>query len=116
MMTLIEERHTPNAISFVVEMPVDNKVPEIKKRLEEQSVASAPLISLELIQAKLDKASEKRRVSLHQQSIDLKLNKVIERKSSLTKIALEHNTKLETTLSRAEENRERSKTQKILKI
>ena len=43
MMTLIEERHTPNAISFVVEMPADNKVlekmPEIKKRLEEQSVA-----------------------------------------------------------------------------
>lgn len=109
-MTLIEEKHTPNAISFVVEMPAGpsvQEVPEVKKRLEEQSVAQSPLISLEQINAKLEKATLKRRLSLHRpQSFEEKLNKVTERKSSLEKIALEHNTKFETTLSKAEENRE----------
>jgi hypothetical protein len=121
MMTLIEEKHTPNAISFVVEMPagpsMQEKVPEVKKRLEEQSVAQSPLISLEQIQAKLEKATEKRRLSLHRpQSFEEKLNKITERKSSLEKIALEHNTKFETTLHRAEENREQVLARKVNKI
>lgn len=66
-MTMTEERHTPNAISFVIEMPAGAKateVPEIKKRLEEES--AAPMITLEQIEAKLTKAGEKRRLSLHQ--------------------------------------------------
>ena len=45
MMMMTEEKHTPNAISFVIEIPVSKvqeKSPEIKKRLEDQSAATAP--------------------------------------------------------------------------
>jgi hypothetical protein len=117
MMTMTEERHTPNAISFVIEMPTKvTEVPEIKKRLEEESAAYAPMISLEQIEAKLMKAGEKRRLSLHQNSFEEKRNKVTERKSSLEQAALEHNTKIETTLSQAEKNRESKKAMKLQKI
>ena len=116
-MTMTEERHTPNAISFVIEMPSKaTEVPEIKKRLEMESAASAPMISLEQIEAKLMKAGEKRRLSLHQQSFEEKRNKVTERKASLEQATLEHNTKIETTLSRAEKNREANKAMKLQKI
>ena len=50
MMTMTEERHTPNAISFIIEMPAATKVqevPEIKKRLEDESAAYAPTVTLE---------------------------------------------------------------------
>ena len=50
MMTMTEEKHTPNAISFVIEMPVTKTtevVPEIKKRLEDESAAYAPTVTLE---------------------------------------------------------------------
>lgn len=73
MMTLTEVKHTSSAISFVVEMPltkVVEKVPEIKKRLEAESAAFAPQTSLEQINAKLEKAEEKRRQGLHQQTTD----------------------------------------------
>ena len=87
MMTMTEEKNTPNAISFVIEMPaatkIHEKVPEIKKRLEAESAAYSPMISLEQIEAKLMKAEEKRRLSLHQQNFEEKRNKVTERKSSL---------------------------------
>lgn len=109
-MMMTEERHTPNAISFVIEIPVtkiQEKNPEIKKRLEDQSAAVAPMISLEQIQAKLNKAEEKRRASLHMpQNFEVKMIKVNERKSSLEKAALEHSTKIESTLSKAEKNRQ----------
>ena len=106
MMTMTEEKHTPNAISFVIEMPAADKVPEIKKRLEAESAAYSPMISLEQIEAKLMKAEEKRRLSLHQQNFEEKRNKVTERKSSLEQATLEHNTKITSTLSQAEKNRE----------
>ena len=44
-MMMTEEKHTPNSISFVIEIPVSKvqeKSPEIKKRLEDQSAAIAP--------------------------------------------------------------------------
>jgi hypothetical protein len=118
MMTMTEEKHTPNAISFVIEMPATKmtEMPEIKKRLEDESAAYAPTISLEQIEAKLMKAGEKRRLSLHQQSFEEKRNKVTERKSSLEQAALEHNTRIESTLSQAEKNREAKKAMKLQKI
>lgn len=67
MMTMTQDKQTPNAIAFTIEMPVTKvaeRTPEIKKRLEEQS--APPMLSLEQIEAKLMKAGEKRRLSLHQ--------------------------------------------------
>jgi hypothetical protein len=51
MMTMTEEKHTTNSISFVVDMPakLSEKEPEIKKRLEAESAAFAPQVSLESI-------------------------------------------------------------------
>ena len=120
MMTMTEEKHTPNAISFVIEMPaatkINEKEVEIKKRLEAESAAYSPMISLEQIEAKLMKAEEKRRLSLHQQNFEEKRTKVTERKSSLEQAALEHNSKIGATLSQAEKNRELKKSMKLQKI
>jgi hypothetical protein len=120
MMMMTEEKHTPNAVSFVIEMPatkVQEKSPEIKKRLEDQSAAHAPMISLEQIQAKLEKAELLRRASMHMpQSFEMKRSRVNERKSSLEQAALEHNTRIESTLSRAEKNREMAKNNKMMKV
>lgn len=118
MMSMIEEKHTPNAISFVIEMPPTKVAePEIKKRLEDQSAAYAPMVTLEQIQAKLEKAEVKRRASLHQtQSFEEKRTRVNERKSSLEQAALEQGTKIETTLSQAEKNRELARNAKKQKI
>ena len=119
MTTLTEVKHTPNAISFVVEMPATKmagEVPEIKKRLEAESAAFAPQTSLEQINAKLEKAEEKRRLSLHQQTSEEKRKRVYLRKTSLEQAALEKNTTYETTLSMAEQKREQAKNSKIAKI
>jgi len=66
---MMEEKHTPNAISFVIEMPSTGKTTEkdlqVKTRLEAESAAYAPLLSLEQINAKLEKAEQKRKVSLN---------------------------------------------------
>ena len=70
-MMMTEEKSTPNAVSFVIEIPAakpQEKSPEIKKRLEDMSAATAPMISLEQIQAKLEKAEIKRRASMHMPS------------------------------------------------
>lgn len=67
MMTMTEEKHTPNAISFVIGMPANTAEvePEIKKRLEAESAAFAPQTSLEAINAKLEKAESKRKLSFN---------------------------------------------------
>ena len=116
---MTEEKHTPNAISFIIEMPakMTEKEPEIKKRLEAESAAFAPQVSLESIQAKLNKAELKRRASLHQMKDSAeKLNKVHERKASLEQAAMEHNTKLESTLTHAEQKREQALALKLQKV
>lgn len=75
------------------------------------------MVTLEQIQAKLEKADLKRRASLHQtQSFEEKRTRVTERKSSLEQAALQHNTRIETTLSQAEKNRELAKNAKMQKI
>lgn len=110
MISMTEEKSTANSIAFVVDINADAKLsteePEVKKRLEEQSANAGAEISLEQINEKLEKAEEKR-LSFHQhKNDDEKRNKVAERKSSLEKQALEHNTKIEAALSRADDNRE----------
>lgn len=103
-MTMTEEKHTPNAISFVIDMPVTKTEaePEIKKRLEAESAAFAPVTSLEQINAKLEKAEYKRKLSLTHQGSEEKIKKVLERKSTLEQAALEKNTIFESTLTMAE--------------
>ena len=120
MQSLIEEKKTENSVSFVVDVSAGGSVqaePEVKKRLEEQSQIEPPAVSLEQIEAKLEKAEEKRRASLHKpHGFDEKLTKVLERKSSLEKQALEHNTKIEASLHKAEENREQILNEKVEKV
>ena len=53
---LQEERHTANAISFNVQLNdqiSNNQDPAIKKRLEAESAAQAPALTLDQIQEKL---------------------------------------------------------------
>src|SRR6187397_2571400 len=113
MMTMTEEKQTPNAISFIIEMPAGTtttEVPEIKKRLEAESAAFAPTTSLEQINAKLEKAENKRKLSLtHNQGSEEKIKKVLQRKSTLEQAALEENTKFEENLTLAEQKREELK-------
>jgi hypothetical protein len=72
-MMLKEERHTPKAISFRIEIPdlqgqknQLNPNPEVKKRLElsAQKAAQGPSITMDDINHKLQKAEEKRKLSL----------------------------------------------------
>eukprot|EP00347_Sterkiella_histriomuscorum_P008483 403344922 len=67
-MMLTEERHTPKAVSFRVQLPGANlstKNPEVKKRLElsAQKAAQGPQITIEDISNKLQRAEEKRKLS-----------------------------------------------------
>ena len=118
-MTMTEEKHTPNAISFVIDMPstkMTETEPEIKKRLEAESAAFAPQTSLEQINAKLEKAEYKRKLSLTHQGSEEKIKRVLERKSTLEQAALEKNSMLEETLTHAEQKREEAKALRIAKI
>lgn len=71
-MMLAEERHTPKAVSFRVILPTDNtkmkENPKVKKRLEQsaQKAAQGPQITIEDISNKLQRAEEKRKITLNQ--------------------------------------------------
>lgn len=69
MMTMTEEKSTANSVAFVVEMPdagatLSEKELLVKQRLEAESAAFDPTTSLEEINAKLEKAEVKRKMSL----------------------------------------------------
>ena len=75
------------------------------------------MISLEQIQAKLDKAEVKRRASMHMpQNFEVKRSRVNERKASLEQAALQHSTKIESILSRAEKNRQVVNSVRMMKV
>lgn len=109
---LREERSTPKAVSFEVLLPEQSKatpIPEIAKRLEAES-SNLPKISLEDIQQKLQKAEEKRRMSLNQSNspqFEERRNRVQQRKRSLEQSALDQlNKKIENDLVQAEQKRQ----------
>jgi hypothetical protein len=66
-MMLKEEKHTPSAVAFAVDgfgaQPIQEE-PPIKKKLESYVNAAQPPLTLEAIAEKLQKAEEKRRLSL----------------------------------------------------
>lgn len=69
MMTMTEEKQTANSVAFVVEMPdsgatLSEKELLVKQRLEAESASFDPTTSLEEINAKLEKAEVKRKMSL----------------------------------------------------
>jgi len=64
---LIEQKQTPHAIAFEVDLQQNHtgQDPEIKKRLEAESLAAqGPSITLDQIRDKLEKASMKRQTTL----------------------------------------------------
>ena len=113
---MTQERETPNAVSFVVEIPTSHStsVPEVKKRLE--NAPSQPQVSLEQINAKLEKAEEKRKNLLTHQNSDEKVKRVFERKQTLEKAALDTNTEIESKLTIAEQRREQEQAAKLAKV
>ena len=79
-MTMTQEKQTPNAIAFTIDIPTTGTLSEkdllIKQRLEAESAAFAPTTSLEQINAKLEKAEEKRKLSLTFQNSEEKRKRV----------------------------------------
>lgn len=65
-MMLKEERHTPHAVAFKVDLeaPAGAEEPEIKKRLEAYASNEGELLSREAIAEKLKRAEEKRKQAL----------------------------------------------------
>ena len=120
MESLIEEKHTPNAISFVVEMPSTGNPSEkdlsVKQRLELESSTIVPQPSLEQINAKLEKAEAKRKMSFQNLSSDEKRKRVFERKSTLEESLLEKKSEIESHLEAAEKNRELAINNKLAKV
>lgn len=106
MLSMSNEKQTNNAIAFTIDLPSTGSLSEkdllIKQRLEAESAAFAPCTSLEQINAKLEKAEEKRKLSLNFQNSEEKRKRVFQRKSTLEEANLEKNSLLETHLSAAE--------------
>lgn len=124
-MMLTEEKQTPNAVSFVVEMPVTGSPSEkdlsVKQRLEAESAAFAPQVSLEQINAKLDRAEAKRKMSMNNMSMnnvnsEEKRKRVFQRKMTIEESAHEKMSEFETHLSAAEKNRELAINNKLAKV
>jgi hypothetical protein len=115
-MLMTQERETPNAVSFIIELPSTTTTaePEIKKRLENAPFGTQ--VSLEQINAKLEKAEEKRKLALTHQNSDEKAKRVFERKSTLEKAAFEKNSQFESNLTIAEQRREQAEAAKIAKV
>jgi hypothetical protein len=120
MMMMTEEKHTPNAVAFVIEMPNTGSPSEkdlsVKQRLEAESAAFAPQTSLEMINAKLEKAEEKRKMSMQNHSSEEKRKRVIQRKMTLEEAALEKKEDFESHLSMAEKKREDVINNKLAKV
>lgn len=78
------EKETPNAVSFVVEMPATNSLTgkdlQIKQRLEAESAAFTTQTSLEQINAKLEKAETRRKMSFNNLNSEEKRHRVLQRK------------------------------------
>ena len=107
-MLLQEERHNKNSVAFRVEIAQSNKAaqaPEIKKRLEAEANQPSLSITIEQINLKLQKAEEKRKLSLRHPS-NLRGEAVRERKGSLDQARNETlKLKVEAELLQAEQTR-----------
>ena len=119
-MMLTEEKQTPNAVSFIVEMPTtgspSQKDLSVKQRLEAESAAFAPQASLEQINAKLERAEAKRKMSMNNMNSEEKRKRVFQRKMTLEESALDKKSEIETSLSAAEKNREMAINNKLAKV
>lgn len=114
---MTQERETPNAVSFIIELPstsTTTTVPDIKKRLE--NTPNAPQVSLEQINAKLEKAEKKRKLALTHQNSDEKTKRVFERKSTLEQAALDKCMEYGSNLADAEQRRQQAEAAKIAKL
>ena len=121
-MMLKEERHTPHAVAFKVNfIDVKNianqEEPEIKKKLESYA-AQGPALTLELIQEKLHKAEEKRKLSQPQPSPKYQERRLaaIEKKKTLDQENAKHRAKVERDLSEAHEKRRMTREQRKQKL
>ena len=118
-MTLTEEKQTANAVSFVVEMPATGNPSEkelaIIARLEAEGNANAPA-TLEQINAKLEKAEAKRKMSTQGINSEEKRQKVLQRKLSIDEATSEKKEELESQLNAAEKNREQAINNKLAKV
>ena len=124
---LQEERHTPKAISFKVQIPSTNVSPsqkelQVKHRLElsAQKAAQGPQITMEEISQKLKKAEEKRKLTLTNQispKVEERRLNAWENKKYYEKQQLDHfKDKFEKILPSAEEKRRVTRESKRMKL